>query len=168
MKQSKNNVRISRRQLIQGAGAIGLGAVGASANARITRAQGAPAIVRGTTLTVSTWGGVTQDGIKAYAQKEFEKQTGATLAFDIGGQGARYNKLLAQRANPPADVFFSTDEAVRAPTSFRTDDLLYIYGGDEWGHELYDLRADAAVSEREARLAGQVLRVVMRDLDPGR
>jgi hypothetical protein len=31
-----------------------------------------------------------------------------------------------------------------------------------------DLRADAPVSEREARLAGQVLRVVMRDLDPGR
>jgi hypothetical protein len=31
-----------------------------------------------------------------------------------------------------------------------------------------DLHADAAVSEREARLAGQVLRVVMRDLDPGR
>lgn len=31
-----------------------------------------------------------------------------------------------------------------------------------------DLRADAAVAEREARVAGQVLRVVMRDLDPGR
>ena len=31
-----------------------------------------------------------------------------------------------------------------------------------------ELRTDAAVSEREARLAGQVLRVVMRDLDPGR
>ena len=31
-----------------------------------------------------------------------------------------------------------------------------------------ELRADAQVSEREARLAGQVLRVVMRDLDPGR
>src|SRR3989449_380223 len=31
-----------------------------------------------------------------------------------------------------------------------------------------DLRADAAVSEREARLTVQVLRVVMRDLDPGR
>jgi hypothetical protein len=31
-----------------------------------------------------------------------------------------------------------------------------------------ELRADALVSEREARLAGQVLRVVMRDLDPGR
>jgi hypothetical protein len=31
-----------------------------------------------------------------------------------------------------------------------------------------ELRVDAAVSDREARLAGQVLRVVMRDLDPGR
>jgi hypothetical protein len=31
-----------------------------------------------------------------------------------------------------------------------------------------ELRADALVSEREARLAGQVLRVIMRDLDPGR
>jgi hypothetical protein len=31
-----------------------------------------------------------------------------------------------------------------------------------------ELRVDSPVSEREARLAGQVLRVVMRDLDPGR
>jgi hypothetical protein len=30
------------------------------------------------------------------------------------------------------------------------------------------LRPDVTVSEREARLAGQVLHVVMRDLDPGR
>ena len=31
-----------------------------------------------------------------------------------------------------------------------------------------ELRADAPVSGREARLAGQVLHIVMRDLDPGR
>ena len=31
-----------------------------------------------------------------------------------------------------------------------------------------ELRPDASVSERDARLAGQVLHVVMRDLDPGR
>jgi hypothetical protein len=31
-----------------------------------------------------------------------------------------------------------------------------------------ELRVDAPVSEREARVAGQVLHVVMRDLDPGR
>jgi hypothetical protein len=35
---------------------------------------------------------------------------------------------------------------------------------DPEGH----LRPDADVSERDARVAGQVLRVVMRDLDPGR
>lgn len=63
-------------------------------------------------LTVSTWGGITEEGIRAFVQPEFEKLTGATLAYDIGGQGARYNKLLAQRSNPPADVFLSTDEAV--------------------------------------------------------
>jgi hypothetical protein len=31
-----------------------------------------------------------------------------------------------------------------------------------------ELRPDASVSERDARVAGQVLLVVMRDLDPGR
>jgi len=31
-----------------------------------------------------------------------------------------------------------------------------------------DLAADAAVSERDAKVARQVLNVVMRDLDPGR
>jgi hypothetical protein len=34
--------------------------------------------------------------------------------------------------------------------------------------EAGELRAGVHVTEREARLAGQVLRVVMRDLDPGR
>ena len=63
-------------------------------------------------LTLSTWGGITQDSIKAYVAPEFERSTGAKLAYDIGGLGARYNKLLAQRANPSADVFFSTDEAI--------------------------------------------------------
>jgi putative spermidine/putrescine transport system substrate-binding protein len=71
-----------------------------------------PAIGRGTTLTVSTWGGVTSDGIRDYVGPEFEKQTGAKLAFDIGGQGARYNKLLAQKGNQSVDVFFGTDETV--------------------------------------------------------
>ena len=71
-----------------------------------------PAIGRGTTLTVSTWGGVTSDGIRDHVGPEFEKQTGAKLAFDIGGQGARYNKLLAQKGNQSVDVFFGTDEAM--------------------------------------------------------
>jgi putative spermidine/putrescine transport system substrate-binding protein len=87
--------------------AVSVGVMGA---ARPALAQ--PAIGKGTTLTVSTWGGVTSDGIRDYVGPEFEKQTGAKLAFDIGGQGARYNKLLAQKGNQSSDVFFGTDEAV--------------------------------------------------------
>jgi len=76
------------------------------------RAQPVPSIGKGATLTVSTWGGITSDGIRDFVGPEFEKLTGAKLAFDIGGQGARYNKLLAQKGNQSADVFFGTDEAL--------------------------------------------------------
>jgi len=92
--------------MIGGAGAAVLGAT------RPVPAQPAPAIGKGATLTVSTWGGITSDGIRDYVGPEFEKLTGARLAFDIGGQGARYNKLLAQKGNQSADVFFGTDESV--------------------------------------------------------
>ena len=37
---------------------------------------------------------------------------------------------------------YITDEEVRSPTSFRTKRHLYIYGGDEWESELYDLEKD--------------------------
>ena len=98
----------SRRAFLEAAAASTAGLV------PLHGALAAPSVAKGTVLTVSTWGGITQDGIKAHVQPEFERQTGATLAYDIGGQGARYNKLLSQRVNPPADVFFSTDEAVVA------------------------------------------------------
>jgi len=98
--------RRSALGMIGGAGAAVLGAT------RPVPAQPAPAIGKGATLTVSTWGGITSDGIRDYVGPEFEKLTGARLAFDIGGQGARYNKLLAQKGNQSADVFFGTDESV--------------------------------------------------------
>ncbi len=34
------------------------------------------------------------------------------------------------------------DNDVRCPTSYRTADYIYIYGGDEWQSELYDLQTD--------------------------
>jgi arylsulfatase A-like enzyme len=34
------------------------------------------------------------------------------------------------------------DAEARCPTSVRTEDFLYVYGGDEWESELYDLRKD--------------------------
>ena len=39
-----------------------------------------------------------------------------------------------------------TDADARSPASWRTADYLYIYGGDEWDSELYDLRTDPAES----------------------
>jgi putative spermidine/putrescine transport system substrate-binding protein len=105
------STRLSRRGFVRGAAASWLGAASgalASGRARAQQTDGAAV------LTVSTWGGITQDGIKTHVQPLFERQTGAHLAFDIGAQGVRYNKLLAQRANPPADVFFSTEEALIA------------------------------------------------------
>jgi putative spermidine/putrescine transport system substrate-binding protein len=98
--------KLSRR------GALKLGGWAVAMAAPGTRsAVAAPNFAKGSVLTVSTWGGVTQDAIKAYIEPEFTKLTGATLAYDIGGMGARYNKLLAQRANPVVDVFYGTDEA---------------------------------------------------------
>ena len=37
---------------------------------------------------------------------------------------------------------YTTDKECRCPSSIRTDEWLYIYGGDEWKYELYDLRKD--------------------------
>ena len=83
--------------------ALGLGAAGFAA----------PAIIAGThTLTISTWGGDTEDAIKNFVKPKFEKEHNAELVFDIGSQGARYNKIRAQKSLAVADVFFSTDEPV--------------------------------------------------------
>lgn len=105
MTETKHPRRIARRDVLKGAGALGL----ATATAPL---MPKPAIAQKITFTASVWGGVTQDGIKAHVQPEFEKMTGATMAYDIGGQGARYNKLMAQRASPVSDVFFASEEAI--------------------------------------------------------
>jgi putative spermidine/putrescine transport system substrate-binding protein len=95
---------------------LGSAGIGAATGiiGKTVAAVAAPTVAKGTVLTVSTWGGITQDGIKAHVAPEFERTTGATIAYDIGGLGARYNKLLAQRSSPSADVFFSTDESIVA------------------------------------------------------
>ena len=74
----------------------------------------APAIVLGQTrtLTISTWGGDTENAIKSFVMPEFEKEHDCKLVFDIGSMGARYNKIRAQEGMSAVDVFFSTDEPV--------------------------------------------------------
>jgi putative spermidine/putrescine transport system substrate-binding protein len=106
------NSKLDRRAVVKGLGAVTVGATGVLG--RAAPGIAAPVVAKGTVLTLSTWGGITQDSIKAFVAPEFERSTGAKLAYDIGGLGARYNKLLAQRASPSADVFFSTDEAIVA------------------------------------------------------
>jgi len=46
-----------------------------------------------------------------------------------------------------SSLTYIQDAEVRCPTSFRTKDFLYIYGGDEWGSELYDLQSDPEESQ---------------------
>jgi putative spermidine/putrescine transport system substrate-binding protein len=91
-----------------------LAATGASGVLATRASLAAPPIAKGAVLTVSTWGGVTQDAIRKNAEPSFTKATGATLAYDIGAQGPRYSKLVAQRASPSADVFFGSDESLIA------------------------------------------------------
>jgi len=98
----------SRRRTLQLLGTATAGASLLSARSGLA----APPIAHGTVLTVSTWGGVTQDAVAKSMGAEFTKATGATLAYDIGNQGPRYAKLLAQRASPAVDVFFGSDEAL--------------------------------------------------------
>ena len=100
---------VSRRKALKLLGAASA-APGLLARARSGLA--APAVHKGTVFTVSVWGGVTQEAVQAAVGPEFTSATGATLAFDIGAQGPRYSKLMAQRASPTADVFFGTDEAL--------------------------------------------------------
>ena len=101
------HLAMNRRNFVLGSSALG------AATAMPALAQGS--VQRpGASLTISTWGGSTQDSIKKLVQPVFEKQTGATLVYDIGNQGVRLNKLLAQRASPPADIFFCTEEGLLA------------------------------------------------------
>jgi len=54
----------------------------------------------------------------------------------IEGQEEKLREAAVSSCN------FLQDDEVRSPSSFRTRDHLYVYGGDEWQSELYDLRAD--------------------------
>jgi putative spermidine/putrescine transport system substrate-binding protein len=98
---------LSRRSVLTGAGAV------AASTSVASRTYGqAPAIAKGGSVTVSVWGGSTQQSLKQIAEPVFTKATGAKVVYDIGNLGVRLNKLMAQRAAPPADVFFTTEEGL--------------------------------------------------------
>jgi len=80
-------------------------------------------------------------------------------------QGASLMPIVRGKTTSIRDCAVSSgtylqDEEVRCPTSFRTKKYLYIYGGDEWQSELYDLQADPEEKRnifRKARPTAQKL-----------
>jgi len=64
-------------------------------------------------LVISVWGGTTEEFIREYAEPKFsELYPKVTVLYDVGGMSARFNKLLAQKDSPEADIFVSTSEAL--------------------------------------------------------
>lgn len=61
---------------------------------------------------------------------------GESLLSLIGGEQKRIRDFAI------SSLTFVQDTEVRSPTSFRTKDYLYVYGGDEWKSELYNLQID--------------------------
>ena len=62
-------------------------------------------------------------------------------------QGASLLPIVHGESRPVRDfavssTTFAQDAEVRSPSSLRTAQWLYVYGGDEWPSELYDLKAD--------------------------
>ena len=63
-------------------------------------------------LIISTWGGTAEEFVRSYVEPRFhEMYPNVTIVYDVGGQGARLNKLIAQKDNPEVNLFMSTPEA---------------------------------------------------------
>ncbi len=75
----------------------------------------------------------------------------AEIPIPVGVQGRTLLADISQDIEGPVCAVSShtyrQDDLVRCPTSYRTRDYLYIYGGDEWRTEYYDLRKDPEESE---------------------
>jgi len=108
--------RQTRRQFLSRVGtaaaATAVGVTAATATARFggpatrAQAQGRRQIV------VSTWGGVTEEGLRKFVTPVFERRYNATVAYDLGGAAARYNKLLAQAANPQINIILNVEDVL--------------------------------------------------------
>jgi len=83
-------------------------------------------------------------------------------------QGVSLLPVIRGKRHAVRDVAISssthvTDARVRCPSCFRTSDYLYVYGGDEWPSELYDLAADPGESRNIIRGARTAARRLHRE-----
>lgn len=87
-------VRMTRRQTaLLGAGLLAAPAI---ANAQANR------------LAVSIWGGSWRDMVQKQVAEKFARETGATVEFQTGGTVDRLNRARLSRAQPEADLTFTT------------------------------------------------------------
>jgi arylsulfatase A-like enzyme len=73
---------------------------------------------------------------------------GRSLVQDLKGRGKGWDEAITS-------LTYRQDSEVRSPTSFRNRRSLYVYGGDEWQSEYYDLTRDPeemsnCIRERES------------------
>jgi putative spermidine/putrescine transport system substrate-binding protein len=104
--------RIVSRRAALGLMAGGTAGLALAACSALPVGNQAPASKQPRNLTVSIWGGVTEESVRKWLLPRFLKETNTTVTLDTGLQGARFNKLLSQRAASQIDVFFSTEELV--------------------------------------------------------
>jgi len=67
-------------------------------------------------------------------------------------------KVKTHRSCTLSSFGYVQDPEVRTPTCYRTDKYLYVYGGDEWPHELFDLEQNP----------GQTRNIINQNLDVAR
>lgn len=98
-----------------GAGAGAVGAATTFGGSTPALAQAAKYVApdgKGRTLTVSVWGGSTEQAFIKAVVPVFRSLTGANVVFETGSGGERFNKLLAQRDLSTVDVFINSGENV--------------------------------------------------------
>lgn len=92
-----SSYQIDRRTLLKQTGAVG------SAAALAGCLGGGGGGGKPNALTFGVWGGTWQDLCQEAALTPFTDETGVKIDFVLGGETERYNKLVAQKENPPTD-----------------------------------------------------------------
>ncbi len=117
---TKEEEKRTRREFLRQAGTTALGAaIGAYIPAGLSKAaqaqpgHGSTVIAQARKeIVVSTWGGITEEGLRKYVTPVFESKYNATAIYDLGGAAARYNKLLAQAANPQINIMLNVEDVL--------------------------------------------------------
>lgn len=93
----------------------GAGALAASSLLAACSGEDATTSASGTgggEVTVSVWGGETEQAFRTTVVPRFKELTGANVKFELGSGGDRFSKLLAQKGSPSVDIFINTGENV--------------------------------------------------------